>query len=127
LLLSHQSVAQQASSKAASAVPAQSVRTTALPGTEATLRRLLAEVASGRPNYNLLAPAMAAELRDKLPAYQQDLRALGELESVTFASAMPDGADVFDVKLANGVLKCLVRLDAQGKLVAGECRQSPPP
>lgn len=127
LLLAQDAIAQQPAPNAAATAPTQSARTTLQPGSEATLRRLLAEVASGTPNYELLAPPMAAVLRENLQAWQQDLRALGELRSVAFATAMPDGADIFDVKLANGSLKCLVRLDAQGKLLSGDCRQPPPP
>lgn len=120
------SQAQQAASRSTFAESAPLARIEPHRGAEAALRRLLAEVAGGKPDYELLSPAMAAKMREMLPAYQQQLRLLGELKSVRFANAMPDGADIFDVTLANGSLKCMVRLDVHGKLLAGDCREAPP-
>jgi hypothetical protein len=96
---------------------AHGVSESAQPGGEAAVRRLLAEVAAGKPDYDQLAPALAEMLRQQLPKLQQDLLALGKLESVTFLSVSPDdGADIYSVKLTNGLLKFRIRLDARGKV-----------
>lgn len=110
------------------APPAPTVHAAPQPGTEAALRRLLAEVSSGAPNYDLLVPAMATMLRQQLPQLQKDLLALGQLQSITFAKARMQGADLFDVKLANGALNCMIGLDAAGKVAVADCREagSPP-
>ena len=117
--------AQQADSKSAIAAPAASTRTSAQPGSEAALRRLFVEVAGGKPAYEQMSAELAVRLREELPKLQQELLALGEVKSVTFASVLPDGADIFDVRLANGALKCMIRLDPRGKTVAvADCRQA---
>jgi len=126
LLLAHavDASAQRTSPEVKSAAPSSVTRTMPQPDSAAAMRRLLAEVASGKPNYDLLAPAMAATLRERLPTYQQELLALGLVKSVTFALATPDGADIFDVRLANGSLKCMIRLDPQGKVLVADCREA---
>lgn len=99
------------------AVPAAVARTTPQKGGEAAVRRLLAEVAAGKPDYDLLAPPLAETLRQQLPRLRQDLLALGQLESVTFLYVNPeDGTDIYNVRLANGVLKFRIRLDARGRV-----------
>lgn len=97
------------------------------PGSEAALRRLLGEVASGKPNYDLLAPQMAAMMKEQLPQLHKDLLALGQVNTVTFANARMQGADIFDVKLANGALKCLILVGPDGKVALADCRQAGPP
>ncbi len=119
LLLAHgvSEAAQPGTSEAKPAAASPAARTKPQPGGEAAVRRLLAEVAAGKPNYDLLAPALAERMRQLLPQLQQDLLALGKLESVTFLSAsVDDGADVYSVKLTNGLLNFRIRLDARGKV-----------
>src|ERR1041384_1073035 len=91
-----------------SAQPA--ARTQPQPGSEAAVRRLLAEVAQGKVNFDLIAPALAEAVRPQLPQMQQDLLALGQVESVTFLHVNPDdGADIYSVKLTNGPLRVRMR------------------
>jgi hypothetical protein len=119
LLLTHGvcESAQPDTSEARSGAASPALRTKPQPGGEAAVRRLLAEVAAGKPRYDLLAPALAEMLRQRLPQLRQDLLALGKLESVTFLSVSPDdGADIYSVKLSNGLLKFRIRLDARGKV-----------
>lgn len=109
--------AQPGVAEARPAVPAAAARTTPQKGGEAAVRRLLAEVAAGKPNYDLLAPPLAESLRQQLPRLRQDLLALGQLESVAFREVSPeDGADIYSVKLANGMLRFRIRLDARGRV-----------
>jgi len=119
LLLTHgvSEAAQPGSPEARPAVASPVARTTPQPGSEAAVRRLFAEVALGKLNYDQLTPALAEAVRPQLPKMQQDLLALGQLESVTFLYVSPDdGADIYSVKLSNGLLRFRIRLDAKGKV-----------
>lgn len=127
LLSSIPSHGQQSNPVPSSTAPPATVYEAPQQGTEAALRRLIAEVASGKPNYDLLAAPMAARLREQLPQFQKDLLALGQVQSVTFAKTRMQGADVFDVRLTNGALKCMIGLDPQGVVAIADCRQAGPP
>jgi hypothetical protein len=119
LLLAHGvgASAQADAAEASTAATVPAARTKPQPGSEAAVRRLLAEVAAGKPNYGLLAPTLAEMLRQQLPKLQQDLLALGKLESVTFLYVSPDdGADIYSVRLSNGLLRFRIRLDHSGKV-----------
>jgi hypothetical protein len=127
LLLAHgvSESAQPGVSETRPGAASPAVRTRPQPGGEAAVRRLLAEVATGKPDYDQLVPALAEMLRQQLPKLQQDLLALGKLESVTFLSVSPDdGADIYSVKLTNGLLKFRIRLDARGKVEVADAHMS---
>ena len=124
MLLVHGAIkcAQPKTAEARSGTPA--VRTTPQQGSAAAVRRLLAEVAAGKPDYDLLAPALATRLREQLSKLQQDLLGLGELESITFLSvSTEDGADIYSVKLTNGLLRFRIRLDSRGRVELADAYQ----
>ncbi len=72
----------------------------------------------GQPNYDLMSPALAALTRQQLPQIQTILTQLGAVESVTFKSVGPSGADVYEVKFEHGSTEWRIVLDLDGK-VAG--------
>ena len=96
------------------------------PKSEAAVRRMVAELVRGEPNYELLSPEMGQLTRAQLPRLQEMLRSMGELQSVTFTEVGPQGGDGFDLKFANGALNLVIALDADGKTVMAAMRPGTP-
>lgn len=89
------------------------------PGTEAALRRLVAGLASGSPEYDKLSPEFAEIVRRDLPMTYGWFGSLGKLESVTFRRRGVAGDDVYDLVFANGEMRMSARLDAEGRMTGG--------
>lgn len=89
------------------------------PGTEAALRRLVAGLASGAPDYNKLAPQFAEIVRRDLPMTHPMFKSMGELKSITFRNKGPMGDDGYDLTFANGKVLMSAALDAQGRMAGG--------
>jgi DNA-binding CsgD family transcriptional regulator len=92
------------------------------PGTEAALRRLVAGLASGSPDYDKLSPPFAEIVREDLPMTRPMFSAMGELKSVTFRGRGAMGDDVYDLVFANGAVTMSAALDRDGKMVGGILR-----
>ena len=92
------------------------------PGTEAALRRLVAGLASGAPDYDRLSPQFAEVVRRDLPMTHPMFGALGELRSVTFRERGAMGGDVYDLVFANGEVIMSALLDADGRMAGGILR-----
>jgi hypothetical protein len=88
-------------------------------GTEAALRRLVAGLASGSPDYDKLSPPFAKIVREDLPMTRPMFSALGELKSATFRGRGAMGDDVYDLVFANGAVTMSAALDADGRMVGG--------
>ena len=88
-------------------------------GTEAALRRLVAGLASGSPDYDKLSPRFAEIVRRDLPRTQPLFASMGELRSVTFRGRGERGDDVYDLVFANGALTMSAALDADGRMIGG--------
>src|SRR5688572_4376667 len=69
---------------AAAALAKRVKEQTALPGSEAALRRLIEELRTGTPNYELLGPNLAATVRQQLPQIQADIVRRGAVQSMSF-------------------------------------------
>ena len=91
-------------------------------GTETALRRLVAGLASGSPDYDRLSPQFAEIVRRDLPMTHRMFSAMGELRSVTFRGRGEMGDDVYDLVFANGGVTMSAALDAQGRMVGGILR-----
>lgn len=89
------------------------------PGTEAALRRLVAGLAGGVPDYDKLAPQFAEVVRRDLPMTHPMFKSMGELKSITFRNKGPMGDDAYDLTFANGNVLMSAALDAQGRMVGG--------
>lgn len=101
-------------------------RSTPKPASEPAVRRTIAELVSGEPNYDLMSPGMQAVTRQQLPRLQELMRSMGALQSVTFSGVDPQGGDVFDVTFASGALIFTIALDEAGKTVMAGLRPAPP-
>jgi DNA-binding CsgD family transcriptional regulator len=88
-------------------------------GTEASLRRLVAGLASGSPDYDKLSPGFAEVVRRDLPRTQPLFSSMGELKTVTFRGRGERGDDVYNLVFANGVVMMSAALDADGRMVGG--------
>src|SRR5207245_1279088 len=97
------------------------------PGTEAVLRRLVAGLASGSPDYNKLSPQFGEIVRRDLPMTHPMFSAMGELKSVTFRGRGPMGDDVYDLVFAKGGVRMSVALDAGGRMTGGLLQPVAPP
>lgn len=96
-------------------------------GTEAALRRLVAGLASGSPDYDKLSPQFAQVVRRDLPVTHTLFRTKGRLKSVTFRGSGAMGDDVYDLMFANGRVTMSAALDADGKMVGGILQPVGPP
>ena len=88
-------------------------------GTEAALRRLVAGLASGSPDYDKLSPQFAEIVRRDLPMTHPLFSSMGELKSVTFRGRGEMGDDVYNLVFANGGVLMSARLDDDGRMAGG--------
>jgi len=89
---------------------------TALPGSEAALRRIIEELRSGKPNYDLMSPNLAATIRQQLPQLQGNFVQFGAVQSVSFKGVGQAGADIYEVRFANGAAEFRIGIGPDGKV-----------
>ncbi|MEA3068156.1 MAG: hypothetical protein QOK41_1563, partial [Sphingomonadales bacterium] len=111
----------QAANNQPVAAPRERVYTPGSPtaGTEAALRRLVAGLASGSPDYDKLSPQFAEVVRRDLPMTHPLFSSMGELKSVTFRGRGARGDDVYNLVFANGGVTMSAVLDAEGRMAGG--------
>lgn len=90
-----------------------------LPGTEAALRRLVAGLASGSPDYAQLAPEFAEVVRKDLPMTHPIFKSLGELKSVSFRGRGVLNDDGYELVFAKGKVLMSAFLDSEGRMAGG--------
>ena len=88
-------------------------------GTEAALRRLVAGLASGSPDYDVLSPRLAKDVRRDLPMTHRLFSSLGDLRSATYLGRGARGDDVYNLVFANGRVIMSAALDADGRMMGG--------
>lgn len=96
-------------------------------GTEAALRRLVAGLSSGSPDYDSLSPKFAEAVRQDLPMTHRMFSAMGELKAMVFRGGGPMGDDTYDLIFANGALTMSASLDTQGRMAGGIIRPTGSP
>jgi hypothetical protein len=90
---------------------------TASPGTEAALRFSLQSLEAGTPDLSNMTPTLAAITKPQLPNMLATIQSLGALQSITFMTVAPGGADIYDVKFARGAMEWRVMpLNRDGKI-----------
>ncbi|HEY4079348.1 MAG TPA: S41 family peptidase [Burkholderiaceae bacterium] len=95
-------------------------RSTAQAGSEAAIRRSVAEFQAGAPRYDLLSPGLAELTRTQLPQIQAEVVAAGSLQGVTFVEVGLQGEDVYDLKFSKAEWLWSVLLDEDGKVVMAD-------
>jgi len=99
------------------AVVAKRVRDqVANPASEATVLRVIEEFRTGRPNYDLMTPQLAATTRQQLAQFQSSLQERGALKSISFQGVGPSGADIFQVQFEKGAWEFRLMLGHDGKV-----------
>jgi CubicO group peptidase (beta-lactamase class C family) len=86
------------------------------PASEPTLRRYIAELQSGKIDYDALSPGAAYITRLIQHYYASDISALGALEKLDFAGVGPNGADQFLATFAHGTAKAQILSAEDGKI-----------
>jgi CubicO group peptidase (beta-lactamase class C family) len=85
-------------------------------GAQGALRKSIAGLASGEPDYTIYNEAMAAVTKQQLPALKNLITGMGAVKSVAFLRVEADGQDVYKVKYANGDTDWRIVLDEDGKI-----------
>jgi len=88
-------------------------------GTEAVLRRLVAGLASGSPDYDKLSPQFGQIVRRDLPMTHPMFSSMGELKSVTFLGRGENGDDVYNLVFDKGGVIMSAALGADGRMTGG--------
>lgn len=99
----------------------------ASPGSEAALRRLIGELRLGKPDYDLLSPAMARETRQQIAGHQATMTKLGALQLLTFKGVGPAGPDIYQATFDNGSLEWRLWLNLDGSVDVFRYRAVIPP
>jgi hypothetical protein len=89
---------------------------TPAPGAEEALRRVIAELQKGEPDYSRMGPQLAAATRQQLPAIKAGLEALGQVKSISFQSAGPGGVDIFTVTFEKGADTWRIAVGDNGRI-----------
>jgi hypothetical protein len=83
--------------------------------TDARLRTVIAELKSGKPNYDQMEPMLRIMVRQQIAALVSRLQALGSLISLSFEGKQQN-ADVYEVKFTNGITAWMIGIAHNGKI-----------
>ena len=97
------------------------------PGSEAALRRLIDELRSGKPTYELMSPGLARETRRQVAQHEAAIVKLGALRSVTFKGVGPAGPNIYLTTFEKGSLEWRVWLNLDGSVDVFRYRDVTPP
>jgi hypothetical protein len=84
------------------------------PRADAALRKLVASVASGNPDYQMMSPQLAELTRQQLRGISEIFTNLGELNTLTFKRVTESGADEYLAEFAKGKLRFDIGLNEEG-------------
>jgi hypothetical protein len=98
---------------------------TATPGSEAAVRHLIDGIATGRPNYAEMSPALANASREQFPQMAAVLAQLGAVQSIEFRGVGNQGWDVYDVRHEHGTSQWRIALDEHGIITGALFSQAP--
>ncbi len=85
------------------------------PASEAALRRHVAELQAGEPDYSKMASGLAEVVRDQLPDLKGTMQSLGPLKSITFTGVDEDGGDLYKLTFEHGEIGWHILVDLRGK------------
>jgi len=103
----------------------QAARTAPMPGGEAALRAIIADAASGKPNYAAMTPDFIKSAKDQFGVAHTDVVALGALKSVAFERVDMLGSDVYRTTFEHGALEWTFYVNAEGKVAVAFYRKLP--
>jgi hypothetical protein len=96
---------------------------TPAPGSEAALRRNIAGVQAGKPDYDQMSAGLADATRQQLTAITAMFAKFGAVQSVTFNSVARNGADVYAVEFEHAKTEWRITMAADGKIDGVNFRQ----
>jgi hypothetical protein len=108
-------VADEAAAKAAVAAQRYKDQKPAA-GSEDALRRNIEELRAGQPKYELMSEGLADATRRQLPQLKDLMTQLGAVQTTTFKSVAPNGADIYEVKFEHGSTEWRISMEADGKI-----------
>jgi DNA-binding transcriptional MerR regulator len=94
-------------------------------GSEAVLRRVIAECLRGEPDYDAMSPTLAALARDQKELVAQEMKAIGALQSLSFRGVGLSGADVYDAVFEDAELEWGITIGRDGKITTLYFRRVP--
>jgi CubicO group peptidase (beta-lactamase class C family) len=100
----------------ASALEARRQAKTPDPRSEAALRKSIADVLAGTPDYESMAVGLANATRQQLPAIRNMLTGFGALKTVTFTEVGAGGMDVYKVEFEKGNVTWRIMMNDDGKI-----------
>jgi hypothetical protein len=83
---------------------------------EAAMRRLLSELAAGKPDYDRMTPETATALKLLVTTDQKSLSRMGRVISTSFKRVNTDGIDVYHIVFENGDSDFEISLNEAGKI-----------
>ena len=96
------------------------------PGSEAALRKFIADIVAGTPDYSTMSTMGADATRAMLPQLQQIYKDLGPLRSLTFTEVTLQDFDSYRAEFANGAAAYTILLSPDGKIAMMNYRPVPP-
>jgi CubicO group peptidase (beta-lactamase class C family) len=93
-------------------------------GSEAAVRNMVEGLIAGKPNYDQMSPGLANATRQQLTGLLSTFAGFGALQSITFKSVGPGGADVYLVKFEKASIDYRVWLAPDGKVDSANFRPS---
>jgi hypothetical protein len=79
-------------------------------------KQSIEELRSGKPNYDLMSPALAAATRQQLPQLQSGLQERGATQSIIFKGVGPGGADIYEIKFEKESWEYRIWLALDGRI-----------
>lgn len=89
---------------------------TPTPGSDAALKRLIAGLESGNPNYSEMSPELAEATRDQLPRLHAGLTRMGGVQSLQFLGVGNQGWDTYSVRYERGSSIWRISLTSDGQI-----------
>jgi hypothetical protein len=86
------------------------------PGEETALRRMISEMAAGKPDYDTMTPIVANQVRPIMALNRQIFSALGAVVSTSFKEMSARGIDTYHVVFDRGDGDFEISLDNDGKI-----------
>ena len=86
------------------------------PGSEAAIRRNIAELQAGEPRYDLMSAGLAEATRAQLPGLKTMFANFGAVKSVTFKGVAQNGADIYTVDFEHGSTEWHIIMSPDGKI-----------
>ncbi|HEV7694058.1 MAG TPA: hypothetical protein VGO52_24710 [Hyphomonadaceae bacterium] len=83
--------------------------------TEAPLRKFIADIAKGAPDYTTMAQGLADAVRGT-PQAADRIKALGALKTLAYTETGPGGMDIYNATFEKGSLIFRIAMNAEGKI-----------